>query len=346
MIKMFMFALCIAVSLSIGAFAWLSPAYDVLESQLYESPVSLVGNAVPECAEMTLETQKGIAVFKSFFAADPDGDEISFEIVKYPRNGSVTCLADGQFVYLPLSGFGGRDSFSYRAVDAYGNTSGEKTVRIKVLKPACDVYFDDMKNHWAHNSAIKMASTGLMTGTSGANGEYLFRPEENMTRGDFLALSLIMAGYENDIPFASETVFADDSTIPKNIKSYVQYAYDKGIVSGYDNGDGSINFESSVPISRGEAAVITERILNLASSSDAVPSYKDADDIPVWASTAVCSLSAAGIISGNSSGDFAAERCLTRAEGAEMICNVSSYVKEIQGSKKERTFFNLFGLLG
>ena len=297
---------------------------------------------------MEIETQSGIAVFKSFLAADADGDSLEFTVVNYPDKGGIRITDDGQFVYSPLSKYSGKDSFTYKAVDAYGNESEEKLVKIKVSRPAADIYFDDMKNHWAHNSAIRMASTGLMTGEH-ADGKLLFNPEADMTRGDFLALSLIMAGHEENIPFTSKTVFADDSMIPQNIKSYVQYAYDKGIVSGYDNGDGTVNFESTGAVTRAQAAVITSKILGLSEGEGAVPSYKDASEIPAWANGAVNSLYGTGIMGGDALGTFSADKTLTRAEGAEMICNVGKYVsdreKEDKDKGKKKTLFNLFGLL-
>lgn len=347
MIKRIVFALLACVLVSVTATAAVSPALDIIKKELGNKKAPTGLNYSPEAGGMSVDTQKGIAVFKSFLAADPDGDEIFFEVVRFPGHGSVEVIADGQFVYRPVSTYVGEDSFSYRAVDVYGNASETKTVDVLVSKPAIDMYFDDMKNHWAHNSALKMASTGLMVGET-KDGKLLFRPEDNMTRGDFLALSLIMAGHEKDIPFSSKTVFSDDDAIPSNIKSYVQYAYDKGIISGYDNGDGTVNFESAGSISRAEAALIVSRILGLDSDSDNIPSYKDVASIPVWASDAVFTLSDAGIINGDARGEFSAERRLTRAEGAEMICNVADYVDGTNADtkKKDRNLFNLFGLLG
>ena len=347
MIKKFLFASAFALILSTLCSARLSPAMEIIEKRLENRPCAAGENIPPEAAEMKVSTQRGIAVFKSFTAADPDGEELSFEITKYPSHGSVELSSDNQFVYRPLSNYTGSDSFSYRALDAYGSFSDEKKVEIKVSRPAADVYFKDMENHWAHNSAIKMASTGLMAGTETEDG-LLFEPENEMTRGDFLALSLIMSGHEKDIPYSSKTVFADDVTIPQNIKSYVQYAYDKGIISGYENPDGSINFESAASLTRAEAALIVSGILSLSGTGDAVPSYKDAFEIPAWASDAVASLSEAGILCGNADGEFSASRNVTRAEGAEIICNVASYIedKSKEEKKKERHIFNLFGLLG
>lgn len=307
-------------------------------------------NHAPETSDMTIETQKNIAVFSGALAADTEGDSIMLEIVDYPGNGSVRVSSDGQLVYRPLSGYVGSDSFSYRATDVYGNASRETVVQVKVSRPAAEIYFDDMRNHWAHNSAVKMASTGLMNGEN-VDGKLCFMPEKDMTRGDFLALSLIMTGHEKNIPVVTKTVFADDSMIPANIKSYAQYAYDKGIVSGYDNGDGSINFEATGSVTKAEAAVITSRILGLEETGAEVPSYKDVTDIPVWAGNAVSTLSSIGVINGDTAGVFSADKKLSRAEGAEMICNVADYVKDMQekekgAGKKEKKLSNLFGLLG
>lgn len=308
-------------------------------------------NSAPKSENMSMDTQKNIAVFKNVSAIDPEGDMFDIEIVDYPGHGSVEVTNDGQFVYRPLSNFIGEDEFSYRAVDVFGNASEVCFVSVNVSRPSADIYFDDMKNHWAHNSAIKMASTGLMTGER-KDGKVCFNPESDMTRGDFLALSLIMTGHEKEISFVSKTVFADDSQIPDNIKSYVQYAYDKGIVSGYDNGDGTVNFESQGSVSRAEAAVIVSKVLSLSSETEgAISSYRDVEDIPVWATGAVLDLSSLGIINGNALGDFCAEKNLTRAEGAHLICNVASYLEEKnaekeKNEKKEKNLFNLFGLLG
>ncbi len=301
-------------------------------------------NFAPETTGTSADTQKNIVVFCSFSAADPDGDRLDYEIISYPRHGSVSVTADGQFVYLPIKDYIGKDEFTYIAVDEYGNRSTSATVKINVSKPASEVYFDDMKNHWAHNSAVKMASTGLMAGEKQEDGKLCFNPELDMTRGDFLALSLIMAGYEEKVPYVSKTIFADDSAIAHNIKSYAQYAYDKGIISGYSNGDGTVNFESAGAITRAEAAIIVSRILGLEDKENVKPSYTDVEGIPVWASDAVFNLSSVGIINGDSVGAFSAEKTLTRAEGAEMICNLCEYVEEKSG-QKEKGILNLFGRL-
>lgn len=350
MIKRIMFALFMFSVMAIAVEARLSPGMEIIEKRMGENKTVSALGFCPEAQDMEISTHSGVAVFKSFPVEDNDYDSISIEVVKYPKHGSIGITEAGQFVYKPTSSYSGKDSFEYMAVDGAGNLSQVKTVEIKVSRPSADVYFSDMENHWAHNSAIKMASSGLMRAEM-SDGKMYFNPEQDMTRGDFLALSLIMAGYEKDIPLATKTSFADDSMIPQNIKSYVQYAYDKGMISGYDNGDGSVNFEWDNPVSRAEAALIASKILDIKEEeTDAVPSYKDASEIPEWAFGAVAGVSKIGIMSGDEFGAFSAEKTLTRAEGAEMICNVAKYVEDKERTeknpKKEKNIFNLFGLLG
>ena len=205
-----------------------------------------------------------------------------------------------------------------------------------------------MEKHWAHNSAIKVAATGLMAGETEGN-EIYFHPEKDMTRGDFLALSLITAGLEKEIPYVSQTVFADDSLIPNNIKSYAQYAYDKGIIDGYNNGDGSVNFESSMAVTRAQAAVIISKILSVDKSElqSGIKEYTDAAAIPSWAGASISCLTACGIIKGAPSGQISAEKVLSRAEGAEIICNTAQYLedKEKEEKSQKKSIFNLFGLI-
>lgn len=325
---------------------------DSLDETLYGTcTVNILGelNLSPETGEQTVETQRNIAAFKFLMAADPENDTMTFDVVSYPKNGCISISENGSgfFEYSPSPGYTGKDSFVYTATDVYGNVSKQQKVNINVVRPVSEVYFDDMKEHWAHNSAVKIASTGLMSGT-GEDGKLVFLPESGITRGDFLAISLIMSGYEDDIASVDKTVFADDNEIPANIKSYAQYAYDKGIVSGYNRPDGTVEFRSTSTITRAEAAVIVDKLLSLPEPGEECL-YNDASSIPDWASSSVASLTACGILNGTGGGDLKPDSCLTRGQAAEMICNVSDYIedreKELE-EKPKKTIFNLFGLLG
>lgn len=306
-------------------------------------------NDAPSTKKQTISTQRDISAFKFLLADDPENDGMNFEIVNYPSKGALnfTDRELGAIEYIPKNGYTGKDSFSYVATDEYGNVSPEQTVNINISKPATDKYFDDMKRHWAHNSAIKMSATGLMGGKENG-GLLFFEPESNLSRGDFLAISLIMAGLEDEIPYVENTSFADDNAIPSNIRSYAQYALENGIVSGYGS-ENMRTFRSTDSITRAEAAVIVQRILNLPESTKHHV-FKDEESIPSWARASAASLYECGIINGSGASILSLDSPLTKAQGAEMICNVAQYLEDKENEakkaeKKEKNLFNLFGLI-
>ncbi len=305
-------------------------------------------NLAPNTGEQTVSTQENIAAFKFLLAADPEGDKMEFEIVSYPKNGYVSVPdSEGFFEYVPQKDFVGKDSFEYTATDEYGNISEIRKVYLQVEKAKTDVRFDDMKTHWGHNSAVKMTATGLMGPVDNSEGKVCFEPDSDMTRGDFLAIALIMAGKEDEIPYVEKTSFEDDDAIPTNIKSYAQYAYEKNIVTGYENiSKDGYNFASTDSITRSEAAVIVDRILSLP-ESDYGMDFVDASAIPDWASSSVASLYECKILTGTGAG-LMPESNMTKAQAAEMMCNVAQFLedKEKQESQQKKGIFNLFGLIG
>jgi VCBS repeat-containing protein len=49
--------------------------------------------------------------------SDPDGDALTAELASPPTRGALTLNADGSFVYTPITGYSGADSFTYVARD-------------------------------------------------------------------------------------------------------------------------------------------------------------------------------------------------------------------------------------
>lgn len=286
-------------------------------------------NLAPQAGYQSINTLQNVAAFKFLKAADPENDALTYEIVSYPKRGTVTVYenADGYFSYTPKNNFTGKDSFQYVVTDVYGNKSEVSTVEISVSKPENNIYFDDLENHWAHNSAINIAAMGLMKGTLSDDGKLNFEPDKSVSRGDFLAMALISAGKEKDISFVDKTTFADDELIPINIKSYVQYAYDNGIISGYTGENGLAVFNSSSPITRAEAAVIVNNILSFPGFDLEYDTFTDSEDIPTWATSAISVLSSYGIFNGTGFGAVQPESFVSRAQTAEILCNINSVNK-------------------
>ncbi|MEM6752118.1 MAG: Ig-like domain-containing protein [Cyanobacteria bacterium P01_C01_bin.38] len=62
---------------------------------------------------------------------DAEGDRLNATVVDNPTNGSYTFTSDGSFIYTPLEGFNGTDSFTYTVSDGI-LTSDPATVQINV----------------------------------------------------------------------------------------------------------------------------------------------------------------------------------------------------------------------
>ena len=91
-------------------------------------------DGAPVAENMEIKVYRGVAYEGEFRAVDNEGDEVTFAIAQEPKKGMVALTEDGLgFVYTP-GGKLGTDSFTYTAIDAYGNTSLPATVSITIEK--------------------------------------------------------------------------------------------------------------------------------------------------------------------------------------------------------------------
>jgi len=63
---------------------------------------------------------------------DPDGEDLTAHLVAPPGFGRIDLGIDGSFLYVPLTGFAGQDSFTYTVRDATGRSSPPTTVQLMV----------------------------------------------------------------------------------------------------------------------------------------------------------------------------------------------------------------------
>ena len=269
-------------------------------------------------------TYRGHAAHGTLGAYDPDGDEMVFEIVSYPQYGSLRMIDTtvGSYVYMPQEDFTGTDSFSYVARDQYGNYSASATVNVRVEHSGTSVTYTDVGEGRTYNAALALTEAGIMSGTQVGN-QHFFYPDRTVTRAEFLVMAMNAAGI-TDVPSCDATAFADDESISKSIKGYVAAAYTMGIISG-TNVQGDLCFLPDEEITRAQAAVILEHLLDL-SDTRVVAVFADHSKIPVWASDALYSLHAEGILSADG-GYISPCAKITRAETAEALCSVMKYVK-------------------
>ena len=194
-----------------------------------------------------------------FSAVDPEGDLLTYHILNKPARGAVTMPEDGssEFVYTPYENKTGKDSFTYVAVDAVGNSSDPATVKIKIEKPNTKVTYADMDGDPAHKAAIRLAEEGIFVGEC-MGGAYFFQPDAAVTRGEFVAMAMNAAGMEA-LEDVERTGFADDVSIPTWAKPYVSAAQKAGMIQG--SGESRAVFAPSRTITQSEAAVLLDRLL-------------------------------------------------------------------------------------
>ncbi len=276
---------------------------------------------VSRTGDVAVWTQNDIATFGTLNGSDPEGDDITFEIVNYPKQGLLHILnsSSGDYRYTPFDGVTGKDSFTYIVRDEWGNYSEPCTVSVDIDKIKSDLVFEDMEGHWAHNAAIVMVSDQFM-GVSSVNGKLYFNPEAEMTREEFLVTVMKALG-AGDIPPAV-TVFADHDKISEEYTGYVARAYRLGIIKGTVN-NGVSYFNPTEKITRAEAAVILNTILG-EEEPDVVPVFADSSSVPVWARSSIYALTNAGILGGTGSGNISADSALNRAQVAQILFTVKN----------------------
>ncbi len=271
-------------------------------------------------------TQKDISCYGSLDAYDPEGDDLLFEIVSYPKKGLLTLTdkAHGDFRYTPYVDCSGSDSFTYRVRDSYGNYSDTVTASVTVSRKNQKLVFADMTEHWAHSAAIEMVSAGIMDYTKTENTA-VFLPDNEVSREDFLVMVMRALGAKlEDTPAEIRTVFADDSEISAENKAFVAAAYNAGIIRGREE-NGVLCFCPKDTITRAEAAVMMNNILG-AEVPLSVSLFSDNDAIPVWAQSALYALSDLGILRGTGAGAISPYSTITRAQAAQILCNLTQYV--------------------
>lgn len=271
---------------------------------------------------LNTSTYKDMPLYGTLSAYDPDGDGLIFEVVSYPENGSIrlTDRTMGTYVYTPADGYVGNDHFSYVARDKYGNYSAAATVNLKVSVCGTSVTYADMDGSQAYNAALTLTEAGVMSGKQVGN-RYYFYPTETVSRVEFLVMAMNAAGI-TEVPDCTTTVFADDAEIPSTMKGYVAAAYEMKYISG-SLSDGKLCFLPNEEITRAQAAVMLSNIVGLCDVA-VTPTFADTSEIPVWATEAIYSLNAAGIMTGQG-GYISPVAKLTRAQTAQMLAAAMAY---------------------
>ena len=170
------------------------------------------------------------------------------------------------------------------------------------------VYNDVSANAWYNDAVSFVTEKALMSGT----GNNTFAPGDNLTRA---MLAQILYNNE-DKPATSGNSFTDVQSSAWYADA-VTWATQKGIVSGYGNGQ----FGPNDNITREQLAVMLWRYAGQPASSTELDSFTDIDTANDYALTALRWAVEKGIISGKGSGTLDPTGNATRAEVAQMLMN-------------------------
>lgn len=267
-------------------------------------------------ASLSVSTYRDIAAYGKLYGYDPEGDELTYQIVSYPKNGVLLLYdEDGRYVYMPNKGYTGTDSLRYVVHDKYGNYSAASTVKLKVNKNATATAYDDMKWNDAYSSAIKLTEAGIMSGTRIGGANY-FYPTQSLSRAEFLVMAMRAADISS-LPTVTDTGFDDDADIPTSMKPYVGAAVRAGYISGYDI-DGKKCFKPNEEITIAEAAQMCAKILDLKYDGSISASAGNSS-VPTWARESVLALSSAGLLDIGAT-DYT--KSLTRADAAKLLAGM------------------------
>ncbi len=176
--------------------------------------------------------------------------------------------------------------------------------------PVVETGFTDLDNYsWATDAVIYLTERGVVKGLSSTR----FGPELNIKRGDFMLM--LARAYDLDAEYTDN--FSD---VPAD--SYYHDAIAAARALGIAKGDGGF-FKPESSITRQEAFALLHRTLSMAGlkltgDSSVLSSFRDGDQIAVWARNPVSSLIAAGVIQG-SDNTVNPLGMLTRAEMAVIL---------------------------
>ena len=280
------------------------------------SPVASNGETV------SVWTQENISSYGTLAGYDPDGDALKYEIVNYPDKGLVTLtsIETGEYIYTPFADARGTDAFSYRVRDCYGNYSEICTVNIKVDKLRVSLVFNDLDDEKYLNAALVMKELDIMECIENSDGTISFKPNEKITREEFIYLLMTTMGAKN-VPSLSKTRFADNDEIIPEYRGYIEGAVSLGIVKGENKSDG-LYFNPKAEITLADASVIINNIIGAKAKNNQV--FKDDSDIPTYARDDIYALAEAGIINGDG-GEIKASNPLSRSQTAQILLSLLQY---------------------
>lgn len=271
----------------------------------------------PVAQDLSIETYKNLPNDGVLKASDPEGQALTYTVVRGPKRGTVEVKADGTFTYTPKKNKVGVDSFTYTAADPAGNVSRTATVTVQILKPSDSRQYADTVGLTCRFEAEWLRNTGLFVGEQ-VGGNACFYPDKAVSREEFLTMVVKVL----DIPLEDTESVQLSATTPQWLKPYLAAAQRSGLLAGWED---TVNL--SEPITGAEAAVMLQNALDLTVSSAVLEAEQTAakdEQIPSWAFASLTVMAENGI-------SLSANDPLTRGEAAQALYQVSQIAPDAPG---------------
>ncbi|WP_158560323.1 DUF4838 domain-containing protein [Paenibacillus contaminans] len=169
--------------------------------------------------------------------------------------------------------------------------------------------YEEIAGHWASEELLQAIDNGVIQG----DGSGSILPDRTITRGEFMAIVNRSFGFTEEASIDFKDLQAGDLAYTEAARA-VKAAY----IRGYE--DLTIGIDKQV--SREEAAVMLNRIVQLAAPSGGggARSFKDAGEIASWSMDGVDAIVAANVMSGYEDRSFRPKNPISLAE-AVVIAN-------------------------
>jgi hypothetical protein len=194
----------------------------------------------------------------------------------------------------------------------------------EILFAANNKTFTDVTDGWAAAYIAFVTGREIFSGTT----DTTFSPEVGMTRAMFATVlgRLYERSFGAIVPGAEHSFTVEgDCDYSEYYGSYVDWAADSGIITGYEDG----TFRPDSTITRQEMAVMIYRFAKFLGEdveSGAEPGFTDNVDIADWAQGAAAYCAKQGLITGRTDGRFDPT---TTAERQDVAAIVTRFVKTV-----------------
>lgn len=187
------------------------------------------------------------------------------------------------------------------------------------------ISFTDVEEEfWAHDFIIGLATKGVVNGYPDGS----FKPQNNVTRADFLIMLLRSLGYDTSIEVAYEDNFTD-------IEAGAYYAVACGMAKqlGIATGNPDGTFNPASYITRQDMMILAKKAVEsklgaeIKGDSSVLDKFNDKIEISPYAVESLAAMVGAGIVNGKGE-DIAPKANTTRAEAATIISMIIDYMNK------------------